>query len=112
MGEDEESVLKTKKEKNEVQEGSARLNTVITKKGDKFYIESHPVRTWWKKPKVEIKEANKCPFCKKLLPVHSLIGEVVVFCRHCKNEVKLSVLPVSPGDSFDEDHGKICDEEF
>ena len=43
------------------------------------------------KSKVNFIEAYKCPICKRRLPVHDVEGKVIVYCRHCKSEVRVSI---------------------
>ena len=44
-----------------------------------------------KEPTKRIKESYRCPICNHPLPVHHLVGEVIVFCRYCKNSVRVSI---------------------
>lgn len=46
------------------------------------------------KEKMNSKEAYRCPICRHCLPVHDLVGEVIVYCPHCHNSAQVCLVPV------------------
>ncbi len=51
--------------------------------------------------KVNFKEAYKCPICRHWLPIHDLIGEVIVYCRHCKNKIRVCIVPEKSTEQYE-----------
>lgn len=46
------------------------------------------------KEKTRSKDVYGCPICGHSLPVHGLVGEVIVYCPHCNNATRVCLVPV------------------
>jgi len=46
-------------------------------------------------------EQYKCPTCRGRLCVIDVIGEVMVYCHHCKSKIRLSVVPADSHRKFE-----------
>ena len=40
---------------------------------------------------VEKDKMIKCPSCDRLLPLIYVKGEAMLYCKHCKNKVQISI---------------------
>ena len=59
-----------------------------------FFVQRIDLRWIMTGEKMSLKEVYRCPICRHLMPVHNLVGEVIVYCRHCKNELRVCFSPV------------------
>jgi len=71
-------------------------------------------RNNFKKPKttetgVIQKEVYRCPSCGHCLPVHNLKGEVIVFCRYCQSNVRVTMRPTESDNRVKQDSSKESD---